>query len=66
MMNKGEVMNKCVFYNGKTCRALKEKKCEGCRFFKTTTQHMESQERARQRVDSLPIEKQLYIKEKYY
>ena len=58
--------NQCVFYNGKTCKALKDKKCKGCRFFKTTIQHIESQERARKRIDSLPIEKQIHIKAKYY
>ena len=59
-------MNKdCVFYHGKNCSALKEANCEKCRFFKTPEQHADSRKRAQRRLESLPEEKQFYIKTKY-
>lgn len=60
-------MNKeCVFYQGKKCAALNQKKCGGCRFFKTEEQLEEGRKRAKDRVMSLPLEQRLHIASVYY
>ena len=60
-------MNKeCAFYRDKTCAALKQKKCKGCRFFKTEEQLEEGRNRAKERVMKLPMEQRLHIASMYY
>lgn len=46
-------MSRCFADNGKSCTALKMKKCEGCSFFKTTEQKRKDDERTRKRLASL-------------
>lgn len=56
----------CVFYKGKTCAALNQKKCSGCRFFKTVEQLEKGRKRAKSRIMSLPLEQRLHIARMYY
>jgi hypothetical protein len=60
-------MKECAFDNGATkCKALSEKKCEGCRFYKTIDQVFAGRQKAEKRIRSLPPTAQAYIKRKYY
>lgn len=60
-----KLMNKCVIKEGKLC-ALEIKACYGCKFFKTKEQQKASRAKARERLNSLPLELQIYILQKYY
>ena len=59
-------MSKCVMSKGKKCLALETKACDGCRFFKTKEQQKASRAKVRARLQTLPLEEQLYILGKYY
>ena len=59
-------MYNCVFDDGERCSALKEKCCEGCRFRKTEEELIEGREKAKERVETLPINFKMYILNKYY
>ena len=59
-------MNKCVFDDEDKCRALKEKDCVGCRFYKTKERLREGREKAAIRVSQLEPEFQSYIRQKHY
>ena len=56
---------KCAFDKGAGCAALREKQCDGCSFYKTQAQLTEGRKRADERIESLPVEQQVYIKHKY-
>lgn len=59
-------MNKCAFDLEKKCAALTDKECKGCRFRKSKEELEEGREKARRRLDSLPIVQREYIKHKYH
>ena len=59
-------MNKCVFDNEDSCRALKEKDCLGCSFFKTEEALKEGRNKAAIRASQLEPEFQLHTRHKYY
>ena len=44
---------KCFADNGKKCTALIDKKCEGCKFFKTQEKKSKDEEKAIARLDSM-------------
>lgn len=48
------------------CSALKEKKCEGCQFYKTVEQAKRDRAKALQRIESLDLETRTYIYDKYF
>lgn len=47
------------------CRILKNTECIGCVFYKTKKQIEEERANSRQRIRTLPIQKQAYIEDKY-
>lgn len=57
-------MEKCGFDRGCDCAALLEKRCDGCRFYKTKQQIVDGRFKAEQRLDSIPGGIRLY--KKYY
>ena len=59
-------MEKCAFDNEDKCKALTEKKCLGCKFRKTEEELQSGREKARGRLESLPMEEMLHIKNKYH
>lgn len=60
-------MLNCAFDRGEgMCSALKEKSCERCRFFKTEKQVADSREKAKKRIQSLPVETKRHIYDTYY
>ena len=71
-MSEADERTKCFAY-GETqnghfqCLCLDKKYCEGisCRFYKTKEQCTEEAERTEKRIESLPVEQQVYIKGKY-
>lgn len=65
-MSNEEREEKCVFQFGRSCHALKQKSCEGCRFYKTTKQHIDSRARAQERIHQLDEAQQEYIRQTYY
>ena len=58
-------MHECAFDLGKKCFALTEKQCKGCKFRKTNEELAEGREKARRRIESLPIMERNHIKNKY-
>jgi hypothetical protein len=59
-------MIKCAFDREEKCSALKEKRCEGCRFFKSKEKLAEGREKAEQRIRTLPVRMRKHIFDKYY
>jgi hypothetical protein len=59
-------MNNCVFDGDTKCSALKEKRCEGCRFRKTNEELIEGREKAKARLKTLPEKMQERIHYKYH
>lgn len=59
-------MDKCAFDLGKRCHAITEKKCKGCKFYKTKEQLKEGRERATARLMTLDRELLNDINRKYY
>lgn len=59
-------MERCVFENGKNCKALKERSCAKCTFRKTHEELVEGREKARERIENLPPEQYNAIMQKYY
>lgn len=59
-------MNKCAFDRDDKCSALEEKKCDGCKFFKTDEDLKISRIKVKIRLQSLPWEQQTHILRKYY
>lgn len=59
-------MSKCVFDNKDSCRALKEKDCLRCSFYKTEGELKEGRDKAAIRVAQLDPEFQNYIRFKHY
>lgn len=59
-------MDKCAFDLGKRCHAMTEKKCDGCKFFKTKEQLKAGREKATDRLMTLDRELLNDIKAKYY
>lgn len=65
---KGSPRMDCAFFTGKECRATVctcNSKIE-CGFFKTMSDHVESCNKAYERIARLPENDQLWISEKYY
>lgn len=52
----------CAMDNGGQCRGLVEKRCDGCKFYKTQAQLDEERRNTLARLRSLPSEHQDYIK----
>lgn len=59
-------MSNCVFDNEDKCRALNEKDCIGCSFYKTKEQLIEGREKAEMRVSQLEPELRQHFIHKYY
>ena len=59
-------MSKCVFAEGKSCKALSEKYCSGCTFKKTKEELEDGRDRAAELFYRLPPEKRKAIRKKYY
>lgn len=59
-------MERCVFENGRKCKALRERNCEKCSFRKTHEELVEGREKARERIENLPKEQHDAIMQKYY
>ena len=59
-------MSICAFDKGEECKALKEKNCKGCPFFKTEEELERGRQKALARIRSLPkaVSRRLY--RKYY
>lgn len=53
----------CAMDNGRQCRGLIEKHCDGCKFYKTKAQLDKEREKTNTRLRALPKEQQSYIKE---
>lgn len=63
------MMNRCFAIKEKReCKALTVNRCigESCAFFKTRREQNKSQKIANERLKQLPIEKQMYIADKYH
>lgn len=60
------MQNECAFDLVGGCSALKEKKCEGCHFFKTKEEVLEGRAKADERVNQLDLGLQQCIRHKYY
>ena len=62
-------MIKCAFDRECGCAALKEKPCmigKPCAFFKSKERLEEGREKARKRIQSLPLKQRKHIFDKYY
>ena len=59
-------MKICVFDKGEECDALREKKCLGCSFCKTTEELKEGRSKAFERIEKLPLSDRIAIHRKYY
>lgn len=59
-------MKECTFNDGTECKVLTEKRCEGCRFRKTTEELIEGRKKAEKRVRNLPKSELIHIYRKYY
>lgn len=59
-------MEKCFAETGNYCKALKERQCEGCNFYRTRKEVEFSRDRAIKRIDSLPKTTRMYIYDKYF
>ena len=59
-------MNFCVFNKGEECDALREKKCAGCSFYKTSEELKEGRAKAFERIEKLPLAERVVIHRKYY
>lgn len=59
-------MDNCIFEKGNECNALREKKCEGCSFYKTEAELIEGRRKAQERIDSLPEKQRIHIIRTYY
>ncbi len=59
-------MDKCAFDGELDCRALREKKCAGCSFYKTEGELLEGREKALDRIANLPKDKRAHILRTYY
>lgn len=55
----------CAFDKNRFCCALKEKKCEGCKFRKTPEELEAGRKKAEARLKTLPMKEQVRIQEKY-
>lgn len=53
----------CAMDNGRQCRGLVEKHCDGCKFYKTKAQLDKERRSTLARLRTLPSEQQDYIKE---
>ena len=56
----------CAFDLGKKCGAVTEKKCAGCKFFKTEEQLKEGRSKAAERIRRLDPELKSYLFHKYF
>ena len=60
-------MEKCAFdLEKRKCAALTEKKCEGCKFFKTKEELEAGREKAMNRLMSMDKKQFYYFNNKYY
>ena len=59
-------MDKCTFDKGEKCSALNEKRCLSCCFRKTEEELEAGREKARERIESLPLVARVHIKNKYH
>ena len=59
-------MTKCAFDFEDSCKALKEKNCRGCHFYKTQEELEKGRRDATQKVSKLSPEERNYIRHKYY
>ena len=56
----------CFGYGNKgLCLVLREQQCEGCRFYKTAEQVKTEREKAKRRIESLSLDEQMYLEDKY-
>ena len=62
---KEKADNQCAMDNGRQCRGLVEKRCKGCKFYKTKAQLDKERAATKSRLRALPEEQQVYIKEEY-
>lgn len=56
----------CFAYGKNQCKILKEKKCEGCRFYKTKKEAESDRQKAIERIHSLDEKARSYVMEKYH
>lgn len=59
-------MERCVFEDGRSCKALNERKCENCAFRKTQEELTAGREKALDRIERLPRARRQAIMKKYY
>lgn len=59
-------MDKCFAENNSSCRVLKIKDCNGCRFYKTKKEAEEGKEKALDRIMRLDEEVRRNIIDTYY
>ena len=59
-------MSICAFEKGDECKALKEKNCKGCPFFKTEEALDRGRQKALERIRSLPKAESHRLHRKYY
>ncbi len=56
----------CYFKRDGNCAVTTRNTCAKCSFFKTEQEVIEGRAAARERISSLPLEKQIDISDKYY
>mgnify|MGYP000968172436 CR=1 FL=1 len=57
----------CVYRESRKCRALMRYECpDNCPFHCTANERKAKQDKAHERINTLPIDKQEYISNKYY
>ena len=59
-------MSKCAFDSDKKCAALTEKKCNGCRFRKTSEEVEAGREKACRMLKALPLHQRRHLIRKYH
>jgi hypothetical protein len=59
-------MTQCAFNKGSKCSALVRMDCVGCTFCKSADELAESRHKVTARLNTLPPNMQVRIKEKYY
>ena len=59
-------MTNCAFDCGNKCKALEEKQCKGCTFYKTTEELEKGRQKAEKRIRSLSTIIQTHVRRKYY
>ena len=64
--NEAETAGTCFAKQNRSCRALISKKCAGCRFYRSREDNEKNIKSANERLQSLPPEELLYIRQKYY